>query len=91
MPDDRKTTQPSVNVPELTDTVRPKAELPRDDIMRLPMGYQKIYLRALMPKPIADALLIPNKIFGSTETARGCGKPISKIVECEEPGNTSRE
>jgi hypothetical protein len=88
MPDDKKT-QPNTNVPELTDAIQPKAELPRDEVMRLPTGYQKIHLRALMPKPIADALLVPNKMFGSRETARGCGKPISKIVECEEPGNAS--
>jgi hypothetical protein len=90
MPDDEETTQPHTNVTNLTDTIQPKAELSREDIMRLPMGYQKIFVHELMPKPIVDALLVRNTIFGSSETAGGCGKPISKIVS-EEPGSTSAE
>lgn len=90
MPDDRNRIQQHANETKLTDTTRPKVELPQDDIMRLPLGYQKIYLRALMPRPIMDALLVRNITFGSSETAGGCGKPISKIVS-EEPGSTPVE
>jgi len=81
MPDDGKKTQPSTNGAKLTDTVQPPAELPRDDIVRLPTGYQTIHLRPLVPKPIADTHLVRNRMFESNLTAGGCGKPISKIVE----------
>lgn len=92
MPDDKKTTQPHANAAKLTDTIQPNAELPREDIVHLPTGYQKIHLRPLVPKPILDILLVRNRVFGSGENAGGCGKPISKIVEWrEEPGSTSGE
>ena len=81
MPDDKKTTQPQANVTKLTDMYQPSTDLPRDDVVRLPTGYQKIYLRPLVPKPAADAHLVRNRIFESREAAGGCGKPISKIVE----------
>lgn len=88
MPDDKKTTQPHANETKLTDTIQQNAELPREDTAHLPTGYQKIHIRPLVPKAIMDTLLVRNILFGSTENAGGCGKPISKIVG-EEPGNPS--
>lgn len=88
MPDDKKT-QPPAKVTKLTGTIQPNAELPRQDVLHLPTGYQKIHLRPLVPKAVMDILLVRNRIFGSAENAGGCGKPISKIVEWrEEPGST---
>lgn len=90
MPDDKKTPQPQPNVTKPTDATQPNAELDAEDIVHLPTGYQKINLRPLVPKSVMDVLLVRNRIFGSTENAVGCGKPISKIVEWrEDPGNTS--
>ncbi len=81
MPNDRKITEPPANLTELPEANKPKAELPREDIMLLPTGYQKIDLRPLVPKSIAETVLVCNKVFGFKEPAGGCGKPISKIVE----------
>ena len=90
MPDDKKTTQPPANVTKRTATVQPKDQLPREDTVHLPTGYQRIHVSPLVPKHIMDTLLVRNRIFGSAENAGGCGKPISKIVEWrEEPGSTS--
>jgi hypothetical protein len=81
MPDDKKTTQPHLNVTKLPDTIQPNAELPQEDTMHLPTGYQKIHLRALVPKAIAETHLVRNRTFASSEVAGRSGKPISKIVE----------
>lgn len=90
MPDEKKTFQPHANATKRADTVPPNGELPREDTAHLPTGYQRIHIRPLVPKHILDTLLVRNRIFGSTENAGGCGKPISKIVEWrEEPENTS--
>ena len=90
MPDDKKTTPPRSSVTKRTETIQPNAELPREDTVYLPTGYQRIHIRRLVPKAILDTLLVRNRIFGSAENAGGCGKPISKIVEWrEEPGNSS--
>lgn len=81
MPDDKKTTKSTADMAGLSDANKPRLELPREDILHLPTGYQKIDLRPLVPKPIAEAILVHNKVFGFKEPAGGCGKPISKIVE----------
>ena len=81
MPDDEKITQPQADVTRLTDTIQPNAELPRDEIVRLPTGFQKIHLRPLLPKAVADTHLTRNNLFESSLILGGCGKPISKIFE----------
>lgn len=91
MPDDKKITQPHVNLTERTDAVQPNQELPQDGIVHLPTGYQHIHLRPLVPKPIADTHLVRNRIFGSSDTPIGCGKPISKIVDVSEQAKNSSE
>ena len=90
MPDDKKTTQLHANVTKRTETTQSSNELPREDTVHLPTGYQRIHIRPLVPKDIMDTLLVRNKIFGSTENAGGAGKPISKIFTVsEEPESTS--
>lgn len=70
--------------------IQPDPELPREDTVHLPTGYQRIYYWPLVPKAVMDILLVRNRVFGSTQNASGAGKPISKIVEWrEEPENTS--
>jgi hypothetical protein len=91
MPDDEKTTQVHVNLTERTDAIQPNQELPQDAIVHLPTGYQKIHLRPLVPKPIADTHLVRNRIFESSDTPRGCGKPISKIVDVSERAENTSE
>ncbi len=80
MPDDGKIIQPPANASNLTETIQPDAELPQDEIVRLPTGYQKIHLRPLLPKAVADTHLTRNNLFDSSLIIGGCGKPISKIV-----------
>lgn len=90
MPDDKKITQQHANMTKQTNAIRPNDELPRADTVHLPTGYQRVHIRPLLPKHIMDTLLVRNRIFGSTENAGGCGKPISKIVRVsEEPGDTT--
>jgi|SwirhisoilCB1_FD_contig_121_47765_length_4167_multi_5_in_0_out_0_5 hypothetical protein len=91
MPDNKKTTQPPVNLTEPKDAIQPNQELPQDSIMHLPTGYQKIHLRPLVPKPIADTHLVRNRIFQSSDTPLGCGKPISKIIEVSELAESTSE
>jgi hypothetical protein len=81
MPDDRGTTQPHANAAKPANTIQPNAELPREGVANLPTGYQRIHLRPLVTRPILDNHLVRNTMFGSSEPALGCGKPISKIVE----------
>jgi len=81
MPDEKKTTQPHVDVTKPPDTIQPNADLPQEDLVHLPTGYQKIHLRTLVPKAIADTHLVRNRTFASSEVAGRSGKPISKIVE----------
>ena len=54
-----------------------------DETARLPLGFQKIYVRSLEEKCVADTLLVHNNKYGSIETAKGSSKPISKIVELD--------
>lgn len=90
MPDDTKINPPHPNAPEPAGKVQPGSELPRNEIVQLPTGYQKIYLKPLVPGVIAETHLVRNRQFEFSEAAGGCGKPISKIVEWnEEPGSAS--
>lgn len=91
MPDDEKATQPHVNPTERTDAVPRNQELPQDAVAHLPTGYQKIHLRSLVPKRIADTHLVRNRVFESSDTPIGCGKPISKIVEVSEQADNTSE
>ena len=81
MPDDQKITQPHA---DLNKQTQPDPELPREDTVHLPTGYQRIYIWPLVPKAALDVLLVRNNIFGSLENAGRAGKPISKIVEWRE-------
>jgi hypothetical protein len=56
-------------------------ELPGDQVLRLPMGYQKVLRKPLLPAHVSDKLILANQKFGSRAAARGSDKPISKIVE----------
>ena len=68
-------------MPNKTDPTELPLELPRSEIVRLPMGYQRIHLKPLMPKRIADKLLVSNLKFQAKAMATRLSKPISKIVE----------
>jgi len=68
-------------MPRETDPIEPPLKLPRSEIVRLPLGYQKIYPKPLMPKRIADKLMVDNVKFRVRSFSAGSNKPISKIVE----------
>jgi len=68
-------------MPHETDPIEPPHELPRSEVVRLPLAYQKIHLQALMPKRIADKLMVGNLKFKTSAFVTGSSKPISKIVE----------
>lgn len=65
---------------ELTEFDQQNCDLLRTEIARLPIGYQKIYVRPGKPKSILGAHLIRNDTFGFRSSANGSVKPISKIV-----------
>jgi hypothetical protein len=68
-------------MPREKDPIEPPLELPRSEVIRMPLAYQKILLKPLMPKRIADKIMVGNRKFRARALATGSTKPISKIVE----------
>lgn len=54
--------------------------LPVDDLGSLPLGYQTVWEKQLLPNDVLQALTADNTKLGSSHRPQGCGKPISKIV-----------
>jgi uncharacterized protein (DUF2267 family) len=68
-------------MPRETDPADLPIELPRSEVARLPLCYQRIQFRRLMPKHVEDKLKVDNRRFLARCFAAGSNKPISKIIE----------
>jgi hypothetical protein len=49
--------------------------------LNLPAGFQKIFIKELIPKSIEDKLVIINTYYKSRFSTQSSKKPISKIID----------
>jgi hypothetical protein len=69
--------------PPESDEGRERA-VPRDLLRTLPLGYQTIWEKPLLPRAVLQAMTLENTKWRSSHVVKACDKPLSKIVESPE-------
>lgn len=58
-------------------------ELADPEVSRLPLGFQRVFVKDVLPLDVEKRLMVTNTKYHSNEGPRGTEKPISKIVSFE--------
>ena len=75
---------PENSDPELRELIDP-------EVLRLPLGFQRIFVKDVLPLDVEERLMVTNAKYRSKEGPRGTEKPTTKIVATGKHGLPSSE